>query len=162
MRAPIVKRFIVTSMIILGVAAGVSSAEEAKSTEQIKWQTDIYAAHDVSVQTGKPMLILVTSESCPPCNKLKSTTLVDPRMVKYINAQFVPVQLHYEKETKVVEILEVQQFPSTVVLSPDADLLGRLVGFASAEEYHKALEKTRRVHKKIESLRQASADKEQK
>jgi hypothetical protein len=72
------------------------------------------------------------------------------------------VQVHYEKDAKVVEILEVQQFPSTVVLSPDADLLGRLVGYASPEDYHTALEKTRRVHKKIESLRQASADKEHK
>lgn len=164
MRSPFVKLCVVISFALASAIALRSSANEPKkSTEaQIKWQANIHAAHDIAVDTGKPMLILVTGEACPPCKKLKSTTLTDPRVVKYVNSLFVPVQLDFEKDSKVIEILEVEQIPSTIVLSPDADLLGRFVGYAAADDYHEALEKSRRIQKKIESLRQASADKEHK
>ena len=158
MRASIVKSCVVACAAL--AAFGARSFADEPKTEQIRWSKDLYAAHNVSVETGKPMLILIASESCPPCRKLKTATFSDPRIVKYINASFIPVQLDFEKDAKAIEILEVEQIPTTIVLSPNADLLGRLVGFATAQDYHAALEKTRVVHRRIESLRQASASKE--
>src|SRR5262245_1322247 len=121
MRAFIVKCCVVGCVAV--AALGLRSFADEPKSEQIHWAKGLRAAHDVSVQTDKPMLILVASESCPPCRKLKTTTLSDPRMVKYINSAFVPIQLDFEKDAKAIEILEVEQIPSTIVLSPDADLL---------------------------------------
>lgn len=157
------KRSILTFGLVgclaIGGYLGVRTFAAEPGAQGIQWQTDIFKAHDISVKTDKPMLILVSSESCPPCNKLKSTTLVDPRITKFVNQSFVPVKLDFEKDARVIEILEVEHIPTTIVLSPDADLLGRLVGYASVQDYYKALDKTRQIQGKINSLRQASASK---
>ena len=110
MKATFFKRVLLAGVVLAGsVALRGADAEPQKGdkTEQIKWQANIYAAHDVAVETGKPILILVTGDACAPCKKLKTTTLADPRVVKYVNTLFVPVQLDFAKDSKVVEILEV-------------------------------------------------------
>ncbi|MEX2285898.1 MAG: thioredoxin family protein [Planctomycetaceae bacterium] len=158
MKRPILT-FGLVGCLAIGGYFGLRAFAAEPGSEAIQWHSDIFKAHDVSVKTDRPMLILISSEGCPPCLKLKSSTLSDPRIARFVNQAFVPVKLDFEKDARIIEILEVEHIPTTVVLSPEADLLGRLVGYASVQDYYKALDKTRQIQGKIDSLRQAAATK---
>lgn len=67
-------------------------------------------------------------------------TFTDRNLIALIEREFIPITLDFDKETKVVEVLEVEQLPCTVVLSPQADLLLKFVGFAKADAYQKKLQ----------------------
>ena len=105
----------------------------------IKWQTDLHAAHRLSRQTNKPMLFVFGADWCTWCKKLEKTTLTDRELVAYINANFVPVHIDADRDPRVVQILEAEGLPCAVVLSPNADLLGRIEGFRDATAYRSAL-----------------------
>ncbi len=120
------------------------------------WHQDMQKAHQVSINEGKPMLIVFGASWCKFCTKLEKETLTNPRMAQYISQNFVPVHLDLDKEKKVGKILGVKSLPCTVVLSPEADLLGKIVGYKSVEAMQEQLQ---RALKTQNVLRQASQKK---
>ncbi len=121
-----------------------------KIAKGLKWRSDLNAAHRESLKTNKPMLLVFHADWCGYCKKLEATTLSETSMVKYINSSFIPVHLDLDKQPKVARILEVKSIPCSVVLSPDADLLGKVVGFADSKQYRKTLENTKRLYELLQ------------
>jgi thioredoxin-like negative regulator of GroEL len=121
----------------------------ALAPRAVPWQTDLKKAHELSVATGKPLLIVFGAEWCGFCHKLEQTTLADPAMVEYVSTEFIPVHIDYDKQPRVAQILEVKSLPHTVVLSPEANLLGRIVGFAEATKYRNGLEQARALQDRV-------------
>lgn len=117
-----------------------TAATTAKPTT-LQWQRDLRAAHQASVKSRKPMILVFGASWCGYCKKLDQETLRHPGMVQYINDRFVPIHLDFDKEKRAVEILGVTNLPCTIILSPNADLLERHVGFAGAGEYYQVLRK---------------------
>lgn len=134
---------------VLLSASWAISAGKPQPKAAIGWQPDIFAAHKVSVRENKPMLLVFGAEWCGFCKKLEQTTLAEPDLAKYINENFVPVHLDFDKEERVVEILKVGPLPCTVVLSPQADLLEQFVGYMEAPGYYQKLAGAERLHARL-------------
>ncbi len=120
------------------------------------WHHDMQKAHQVAISEGKPMLIVFGASWCKFCTKLEKETLTNPRMAQFISQNFVPVHLDLDEEKKIGKILGVKSLPCTVVLSPKADLLGKIVGYKSVEEMQGQLQKALKTQN---VLRQASQQK---
>lgn len=112
---------------------------------EVKWESDLFAAHKRAMKENKPMLLVFGAEWCGFCKKLENETLTHPELAKYVNESFVPVHLDADKEQKVTEILEVQALPCTVVLSPNADMLGRIDGFFDPGPYYQKISAARQL-----------------
>ncbi len=110
------------------------------SRSKINWRKDLRSAHDAAVETDKPLLLVFGASWCTFCHKMHRETFTDRNLIALIEREFIPITLDFDKETKVVEVLEVEQLPCTVVLSPQADLLLKFVGFAKADAYQKKLQ----------------------
>ena len=124
----------------LGICFGASSLSWASGPENqaISWQKNLKDAHRVALQQNKPMMLVFGAEWCGFCKKLEKTTLANPQLAKYINSTFVSVHIDVDEEEKVAQILDVKSLPCTIILSPEADLLGRFEGFMQpAPMYHK-------------------------
>ena len=132
-----VRNRLLLGLILLGFCGVMATAAGPKNG--LNWQADIFAAHKVSLRDGKPMLLVFGADWCVFCKKLEQTTLAEPEMVKYINQNFVPVHLDVDKDKKVASILEIKSLPCTVVLSPNADLLGRIEGYEKAPSLYRKL-----------------------
>jgi thioredoxin-like negative regulator of GroEL len=111
----------------------------------VQWQTNLQIAHRLSRESNKPMLFVFGADWCTWCKKLEKTTLSDRELVAYINANFIPIHIDADRDPRVVEILEAEALPCAVVLSPNADLLGRIQGFRDAAGYKSALATTKQT-----------------
>ena len=116
---------------------------------QINWQKDIFAAHDVSLKTGKPMLFVFGADWCTFCKKLDEYTLSHPGMTKYVNSSFVPVRLDFDRDKHIADILKIDKIPCTVVLSPHADLISKQFGYLKPVDYHEVLQKAQQLQQTI-------------
>ena len=129
--------FVVTTFAGLLPTSSLIAAPTASS--KVKWLTSLKAAQKLAIQQDKPMLIVFGATWCPPCRKLESETLVDKRTVEMIERDFIPVHLDFDKETKIVKVLEIERLPSIVILSPEADLLHKSEGFTAPKEFQTKL-----------------------
>lgn len=131
----------------LGLLCGTgllrASGPENKS---ISWQPNMKAAHRISREQNKPMMIVFGAEWCGYCKKLERTTLENPQLSKYINNTFVSVHVDVDEEEKVAKILDVKSLPCTIILSPSADLLGRFEGYMQPTPMYQKLAAANKLH----------------
>jgi thioredoxin-related protein len=109
----------------------------------IAWFHDLFEAHKVAVATGRPLLIVFGADWCHYCKEMEKTTLQNPKLASYVSANFVPVHLDTDRDKRIAEILKVKPIPCTVVLSPKADMLVKIVGYREMSPYYAELEKSR-------------------
>lgn len=108
-------------------------------TSTTKWHTNLQSAHKQAVAENKPILIVFGAEWCGFCTKLEKQTLSSKGVSQYINDSYVAVHLDLDKEKRIGEILEVESLPCSIMLSPKADLLGRINGFEGPASYQQKL-----------------------
>ncbi len=125
------------------------SVFSSNAKTKIHWRADLEQAHEEALKSNKPMLIVFDAEWCSFCKKMDQATFSDPAIITYVNNTFVPVQLSLEDNYRTAEILEVDRIPASVALSPNADLLGRIVGFVNAETYRESLSKIRVLNQRV-------------
>jgi thiol-disulfide isomerase/thioredoxin len=92
-----------------------------------------------STQTGKPILVLVTADWCPPCQKLKRGALSNPEVVQFISEQSIPVYLEDGQNRAEIQTLPVQSYPTTLIIK-DGEIQASVVGGKSASRYLKVLQ----------------------
>lgn len=161
---PGVQLAVVLTSILAGMATEKTiAADPAKGAvapakkSPVSWQTDLKAAQKLSAKTGRPMLIVFGAEWCTHCHKFEDTTLANPTMAGYINKEFIPVHLDFDQSEETAQVLEVEAIPCTVILSPDADLLGKVVGAKPAKDYWEALQDARDEQLRVRQARIAAA-----
>lgn len=132
----------------LGICCGTGALTWGgkPQSEAITWQKSLKDAHQLAVQQNKPIMIVFGAEWCGPCKQLKKTTLNNPQLAKYINGTFVSVHLDVEAEEQVAKILDVKSIPCTIILSPEADLLGRFEGYMEPAPMYQKLVSAKKLH----------------
>ena len=143
----------VAVLFLCGLATAAGPGDRTK----IAWHTDLKAAHKIAVREQKPMLIVFGAEWCVYCKKLEAETLGNPVMASYVRSEFIPLRLDFDRDAEIADILEVKSLPCTVVLSPEADLLGRIDGYVKAGEYQAALKKARQLQIRLRQIQYANS-----
>lgn len=133
------------------------SARSPQSAPPIQWFHDLKTAHRASASSGRPMLVVFGGPKCFYCRKLENEVFTIPELADSINRAFVPVHLDFERNRKAAEILEVHSLPTSVVLSPDADLLGEVEGFVEAPKFAAALREALEYHRALQAERELAA-----
>jgi thioredoxin-like negative regulator of GroEL len=154
------KRMSLVSAVLLSICtvmvsfstAAPPQAQTVSTTTGIKWHSDLKEARKIAVAENKPILVVFGAEWCTYCKKLEKQTINNPSIAKFINENFVPVHLDFDKEPKVGQILEVQSLPCTVILSPDAELLGRINGYHTPGPYQQNLTAARDRYRTLKTV----------
>jgi thioredoxin-related protein len=146
-------------VILAAVVVCVSSrtwgdAQPAGNQYQgVAWFHDLYEAHKASASTGKPMLIVFGAPWCHYCRELETKTLTNPQLAGYIESNFIPVHLDKDKDKRVADILKVKSIPCTVVLSPEAHMVAKNLGYEEVQPYFTQLEKARQQYVRMQQRR---------
>lgn len=110
--------------------------------EKLRWHKDLREAHTLAVESNRPLLIVFSATWCTYCHKLMHEVGADAKASKYISTNFVPTVLDFDKDARIAKVFEVESLPTTVVLTPQADLLLTKAGYLKPEPYRKLLEET--------------------
>ena len=133
-------------LALFGLCCGVSlfaAPVATGGTTPRGWYDDFAAAKRASVKTGRPILALFTgSDWCPYCVRLKQNALDKPDFKEFAEKNLVlfyadfpdRVQLPAElsaRNNALAKQFGVRGFPTTVILSPDGKVLGRIGGYVT-------------------------------
>lgn len=145
------------TVLMVGLFVDLSQAETKTETaspskDAVNWYSDLETAHQASLKSHKPILIVFDASWCTYCRKLEKDTLSDPRMASYLNQAFEPVHLDFDKDREIANVLKVKSIPCTVILSSEADLLARQIGYSKVPRYHAMLEKARKLQAVIRHI----------
>lgn len=89
----------------------------------------------------KPVLVYVHAHWCSPCNQL-GTEVIDTPLGEQLLRRAVGIRVDFDTPAGrvVTERYAVINLPTTLVLSPAGDELGRVEGYPGRDEYVKAIE----------------------
>ncbi len=139
--------------IALGLFARPLASAEPLFNAGIQWHRDLQAAHRESLRLNRPVLIVFGAEWCHFCTKLEKESLGHPQIAQYINQTFIPVHLDFDVAEREAKILDVKGIPCVVALTPQAELVGRLDGFASPQKVADMLTGATQMQTKLQQAR---------
>ncbi len=106
----------------------------------IVWHSDVTVAKKVTREKRLPMLVFVTRQDCYYCTKMKQSTYADRDVIAEVHRSFVPVQMSGAGHEPAVQKLGIQLYPTTVLLSPEGEVLDVITGYVPVDELKPRLE----------------------
>jgi thioredoxin-related protein len=137
-------------VVIVLVSTVLCGATEPAKDDGFKWSGDLKAAWEVASEQQRPLLVFVTMDGCPHCQKMKQTTLRDKSVQRDLKSRFVTVALNLKDEPDFIGILRIRTFPAMVVIQPNGDVLESISGYQTPKQLREKL---------LSTARQASLDK---
>ncbi|MFK7970323.1 MAG: thioredoxin family protein [Bacteroidia bacterium] len=139
-------RFLAFMLVLLGAISSLTAQE---------FETDFATAQKLSKETGKPILILFSgSDWCRPCIALHNAVFENDAFKEYATDNVILYHADFPRRPenqlpaeiksinqKLQNKYQIRGLPTTVVLSSDGQILGKMVGNPSGtyEGYMKAL-----------------------
>lgn len=116
-----------TLLTLMGIAWAAPA-----SGQEIRWRYEYGSARIEAQRSGRPLFLDFSTEWCTYCKKLDVTTFRDAEVVRLLNEHFVPVKLDGNREKRLVEVLQLQGYPTLIVAGPDGRILKTIEGFVDA------------------------------
>lgn len=117
------------------VMLAFSLVSQIVSAADVAWRKDLRQAGIEAQRTGKPVLMQVTAEWCGYCHQMIDEVFTQEAVASRINASFIPVLLDADRNPRAVELIGIESFPSTIIISPELNVIGRVEGFHQANAF---------------------------
>lgn len=129
------------ALIVLAFAYSTGWAEFALPAQprraRLFSQTSIEKGWQTATQQQQPMLVMFTSDSCMYCKKMLAETYGQPAIQRLLAGNTQTVLAHAEDYQELVKRLGIRGFPSSVLLSPNGDVLDFMEGYVPPKEFVK-------------------------
>lgn len=104
-----------------------------------RWHEELETGWEASKETGRPMLIFITTEQCTFCDAMKENTLCDPTVRERLFRRFIPIRLRPDANNRVLSRIKVTTFPTTLVAHPRGKVLAHRIGYQPVDRFHELL-----------------------
>jgi len=119
--------------IMLVAFALLASSTQHVAANEIPWSTDIEGSLQQAASTGQPVLLEFTADWCMYCKRMEKTTFVDPRVVNFVNQNYVAVRIDADEHKQLVADLDIKGLPAILVVSPTLQIIERIPGFQTPD-----------------------------
>lgn len=106
---------------------------------EIAWRKDVSAAAREAAATNKPLLVMVEASWCGPCRRMLQQTFPDRAVTARINAGFIPLLIDADQQAALVQKLNINAFPTMLILDANLRVVERVTGFQSAAQMNARL-----------------------
>lgn len=121
----------VVALVALGAA--LFMAQSAPSAE-ITWSQSLTDAWKQAVAQRRPLLMVFTMRGCHFCTKLEQQTFRDRAVSSRVNSRFVAVMIDADQAGALAEKLGVQAYPTSIVVSPDGNIVKHTIGYLAPSQ----------------------------
>jgi len=136
-----------TLIAILSVFTYGSNNNFAK---EMIYFTNYNSAIKYSKNTNKPIMLVVTSVTCPWCKKLENQILKKSDINILIRKNFVPVILNKDKDNFPRDKLKAKSVPTIFFINSETqDLFHETLGYKSKKNFIKEIEIAKKKYKQI-------------
>ncbi|MCG8650101.1 MAG: thioredoxin family protein [Pirellulales bacterium] len=126
------KQVIISRLIFaFALFAMLGCVFSSQSFAEINWRKSPQAAIDSARETGKPILVFVTTDWCHYCKKMKRETWSNPVVNDTVSQQFETLVLDGDRDQKVVQKLGLKGYPATLLYTPDGRYVAKRGGYMS-------------------------------
>jgi thioredoxin-related protein len=108
----------------------------------IKWAKDYQTGLATAKKEHKPMLFIISRDSCKYCILLDNTTLKDPKVIEELNKHFIAVRAWTNENDYIPYLLRQNTpgLPGIWFLDTNGDpLFQPLLGYLKKENFYQAL-----------------------
>ncbi len=96
---------------------------------KIPWLRDLNQGLQAAQSRQRPMLLFLSMDGCGYCQKMKGTTFTDGRVQRVIRDGYIPVSVKASEQPKLMRRLQIQSFPTTLIVSPQGKIVGNVRGY---------------------------------
>lgn len=135
--------FLMLTLMLIVLASAQLPLAFAEGRSGLIFLKDYKAASQMAIKNNKYLLVDVYTDWCGWCTKLDQDVFTEPKLVQYLQDNFVVVKLNPEISADNAEFADkydVQSFPCAVVFDPAGKKLGKIRGYKEAPDYKQALE----------------------
>ncbi len=134
-------RYILLVILLLMVSVSVAVADDQEETElrSITWlgyNEGLSQARDFD----KPVFIHFTAPWCQWCNKMKNETYTDPKVIRFMDKNFVAMMINTEKLPTLARKFGVESLPTLWFLDSQGNGLTSIEGYVGPEKLLRVLE----------------------
>jgi thioredoxin-like negative regulator of GroEL len=131
-------------LLLLGVALSVpvpACFAQEPAAREVNWRTDYGRARKEAQEKSLPLVIDFGTKTCFYCIKLDQTTFRDPKVIAVMNERFIPLKIDADAQTFLASSLQISSYPTIVLAGPDGTILGTIIGYKEAGEFHEKLQR---------------------
>ncbi len=126
-----IKQILLTIIVLCGLLSLCFTPAMAVKKE-IHWQPYETGMKMIKDQNKKGFLHFYT-DWCTYCKIMNKQTFVDPKLIDYLNDNFIPIRVNAEKQKDVAKKYGVTRFPNTWFIGEDTVSLSSQPGFIPPE-----------------------------
>ncbi len=104
--------------------------------------TSYPAAWTAAQKTNRPILVFVTSRSCPHCSRMLGDTYRTTSVKQFVSDSFETVYVDRAEQPELAAKLHVRWFPTTVVVGPDNQVIDMIEGYVEPAAFSRRLQTT--------------------
>jgi thioredoxin-like negative regulator of GroEL len=108
--------------------------------------TSYPAAWTAAQETNRPILVFVTSGSCPHCSRMLDETYQASRVKEFVGDSFETVFVDRSEQPALAAKLHVRWFPTTLVVGPDNQVMDIIEGYVDPAAFSRRLQTTLAAH----------------
>lgn len=111
-------------ILVIGGALGVGGYFVWQAN-RIPWHTDLKEGVKAAIKSDKPMILIFSSPTCPPCNQMKEETWSHDDVRKKLQNDFVAVYLDVTKpeNEEIRQRFSVRSWPTIIVTDPHGNVM---------------------------------------
>lgn len=149
-------------VLVCGAAAGLAAAatstpSEAPPAAAVESKpaplrhgvfrfTSYPAAWTAAQETGRPILVFVTSRSCPHCVRMLGETYQRSTLQTFVKGSFETVLVDRTEQPELAQKLHVRMFPTTLVVGPNNKVIDVIEGYVDAAAFSRRLQTSLAAH----------------
>lgn len=103
-----------------------------KSSENVNWRS-YDEGMEIAKSENKKIFLTFTSKTDPFSEVMENNTFKDPRIVEYLNKNYVPVKVDFNSDQKLASDFRVAQTPHMWFVKNDGERIGKQKGFVQTE-----------------------------
>jgi protein disulfide-isomerase len=117
-------------------------AASAGSTASAKgWVRDVEHALSVAQSKQRPLVLFVSTDGCVHCDKMIATTFRDVNIRQALSTSFVAAAIKSSERPDLMDHLQIRSFPTTLLVSPDGEVLDQMTGYVDAAKFQQRLDR---------------------
>lgn len=110
-------------ILILIFIAFVTTVFLTQREDRIDWIEDYEAGLKLAEQQNKPVLLAFYKEFSRYCSDMKQNTYNNPKVIEYVESNFVPILIDVDKQPQIAERYKIGYYPTHYIKNHKSDKL---------------------------------------